>query len=209
MTEKSVTFRSGDLTLEGILHLPEDKPASAGVVCHPHPLYGGSMYNNVVDAVIESMGRRNRAALRFNFRGVGSSEGEHSGGLGEAEDIVAAAAYLVEKTELPRQSIVVAGYSFGAIATAIAAPKLNEVAALLLVALPLRMADLDSLTKFKGPILLAAGDADSYCPASDLKRLGDEIGSRAQVRIVKGADHFFGGREEELTTAIAEMFDSI
>jgi len=209
MSEKPVTFRSGDLTLEGILHLPEAKPVGAGVVCHPHPLYGGSMYNNVVDAVVEAMGRRNWAALRFNFRGVGGSEGEHSGGTGEAGDAAAAAAYLIQQTGLPRQSIVVAGYSFGAMAVTIAAPKLTDAAALLLVALPLRMADLDSLTQFKGPILLAAGDLDSYCPTSDLKRLHEKLGARAQLRIVERADHFFGGREDELTTAIGEMLAAI
>jgi alpha/beta superfamily hydrolase len=209
MNEKPVTFKSGDLTLEGILHQPEGKPLRAGFVCHPHPLYGGSMYNNVVDAVVEAMGRRNWAALRFNFRGVGGSEGEHSGGAGEAEDAIAAAAYLAEPTGLSSNEIVVAGYSFGAMATALAAPKLGDIAALLLVALPLRMADLDALAQFKGPIMLAAGDADSYCPAADLRRLAEKIGARAQVRIVEGADHFFGGREDELTAAIGEMFETI
>jgi hypothetical protein len=209
MSEKPVTFRSGDLTLEGILHLPEAKPAGAGVVCHPHPLYGGSMYNNVVDAVIEAMAQRNWAALRFNFRGVGTSEGAHSGGVGEAEDVVAAAAYVAEQTSLPPKQIVVAGYSFGAMATAIAAPKLDGVAAILLVALPLRMADLDALMQFKGPILLAAGNADNYCPASDFKRLGEKFGGRAQLRMVEGADHFFGGREDELMAAISEMIATI
>ncbi|HUN56580.1 MAG TPA: alpha/beta family hydrolase [Candidatus Binataceae bacterium] len=209
MSEKPVTFRSGNLTLEGILHQPESKSVGACVVCHPHPLYGGSMYNNVVDAVVEAMGRRNWSALRFNFRGVGGSEGEHSGGIGEAEDAIAASEYVAEQTGLPRGSIVVAGYSFGAMATASAAPKLGDVAGLLLIALPLRMADLDGLTQFKGPILLAAGDMDNYCPAADLKRLGENIGGRAQVQIVNGADHFFGGREDELTEAISEMIATI
>ena len=81
---------------------------------------------------------------------------------------MAAAAYLAEQTGLPSNQIMVAGYSFGAMATVLAAPKLVDIAALLLVALPLRMADLDALAQFKGPILLAAGDADSYCPAVDL-----------------------------------------
>ncbi|HEX4211202.1 MAG TPA: alpha/beta fold hydrolase [Candidatus Binataceae bacterium] len=209
MNEKPVSFRSGDLTLEGLLHLPDTKPAAAAVICHPHPLYGGSMYNNVVDAVAEAMGRRNWAVLRFNFRGVGGSEGEHGGGVGEADDAVAAAAFVGEQTGLELQKIVVAGYSFGAMATAIAAPKLTDAAALLLVALPLRMAELDALAQFKGPILFVAGDADSYCPAADLKRLGEKFGGRAQVRIVEGADHFFGGREDELTATIASMIETI
>src|SRR5271168_3068545 len=123
MQEVQVTFRSGDLTLEGLIANPGGN-APAAVVCHPHPLYGGSMYNNVVDAVVEAMGQRNWAVLRFNFRGVGSSEGEHSGGVGEAEDAVAAAGFLAEHLGLPLKQVVVAGYSFGAMATALAAPKL-------------------------------------------------------------------------------------
>jgi uncharacterized protein len=209
MSEKPIKFRSGDLTLEGILHLPDGAITGAGVICHPHPLYGGSMYNNVVDAVVEAMVQKNWAALRFNFRGVGGSEGEHSGGAGEAEDAIAAVAALADQAKLPREKIVLAGYSFGAMATAIAAPKLTDAAALLLVALPLRMADLDSLMNFKQPIRLAAGDTDGYCAASDLKELAQKIGSRAEVRIIERADHFFGGRERELTTAISELLATI
>jgi uncharacterized protein len=209
MSEKPITFCSGDLTLEGILHLPDGAVADAGVVCHPHPLYGGSMYNNVVDAVIEAMIRRNWAALRFNFRGVGSSEGEHSGGTGEADDAAAAVAWLADETGLARKKMLLAGYSFGAMATAIAAPKVADLAALLLVALPLRMADLDALMGFKHPILLAAGDADGYCPADDLKGLAQKIGSRAEVRIIERADHFFGGREQQLTAVVGELLAAI
>ena len=205
MSEHSTTFRSGDLTLEGILHLPQGAVAGGGVICHPHPLYGGSMYNNVVDAVVAAMTQRNWAALRFNFRGVGGSEGEHSGGIGEAGDAAAAVAWLAEQTRLSREKIVLAGYSFGAMATVNAAPQVADLAALLLVALPLRMAALDVLMEFKHPILLAAGDADSYCPADDLKALAQKIGSRAEVRIIEGADHFFGGREDRLTAAISEL----
>ncbi|MGH7935311.1 MAG: alpha/beta hydrolase, partial [Candidatus Binataceae bacterium] len=80
MKEQRVTFKSDSLTLEGLLAKPESgAPARGGVVCHPHPLYGGSMYNNVVDAVLNAMWELGWATLRFNFRGVGESEGEHSG----------------------------------------------------------------------------------------------------------------------------------
>jgi alpha/beta superfamily hydrolase len=209
MSEESINFRSGDLTLEGVLHLPDGPVAGGGVICHPHPLYGGSMYNNVVDAVVAAMIQRNWAALRFNFRGVGGSEGEHSGGAGEADDAAAAVAWLADQAKLSHERIVLAGYSFGAMATAIAAAKLADLAALMLVALPLRMADLDSLMEFKRPILLAAGDADSYCPAADLKVLAQKIGARAEVRIIERADHFFGGREAQLTAAVSELLGMI
>ncbi len=77
MQEKQVTFRSGELTLEGLLANPGGK-APAAVVCHPHPMYGGSMFNNVVDAILSAMWQLGYATLRFNFRGVGASEGECS-----------------------------------------------------------------------------------------------------------------------------------
>ena len=75
MEEQHVTFSSGTLMLEGLLAQPEGlKPVRGAVVCHPHPLYGGSMYNNVVDAVLAAMWKKGWATLRFNFRGVGESE---------------------------------------------------------------------------------------------------------------------------------------
>ncbi len=93
MKEQQVTFPSQQLTLEG-LYAPQKDPAAprGAVVCHPHPQYGGSMYNNVVEAALAALWGRGFATLRFNFRGVGESEGSYGGGEGEALDAVAAAA---------------------------------------------------------------------------------------------------------------------
>jgi len=167
------------------------------------------MHNNVVGAALAAMWEQEWATLRFNFRGVGGSEGEHGGGEAEAGDASAAIGYAGKAAEVNPEEIVLAGYSFGAMASALAAPANPGLAALLLIALPLRMANLDALSQFKGPILLAAGDADGYCPASDLKVLAQRLGSRAQVRIIEGADHFFGGCEEDLAVAIGAMLATI
>ncbi len=94
MNEIPVSFRSGDLTLEGLIANPGGN-APAAVVCHPHPMYGGSMYNNVVDAILAAMWQTGYATLRFNFRGVGASEGEHDGGPGEVDDAIAATAFML------------------------------------------------------------------------------------------------------------------
>jgi alpha/beta superfamily hydrolase len=94
MQEIQVSFRSGDLRLEGLLASPCAN-APAAVVCHPHPAYGGSMDNNVVDAILAAMWQAGYATLRFNFRGVGASEGEHDAGPGEVDDAVAAMAFLL------------------------------------------------------------------------------------------------------------------
>jgi alpha/beta superfamily hydrolase len=210
MKERQATFASGGLKLEGLLVMPEDsRPARAGVVCHPHPLYGGSMYNNVVDAVLEAMWKLGWATLRFNFRGVGQSEGEHGDGAGEAEDAAAAVRFLGEQTGLSASSLALAGYSFGAMAAAAAAPGIANLGALTLIALPLRMADAAALKGFAGPVILLAGDQDMYCPAVQLEALQRDLGARAQIRIIEGADHFFGGFEEDLAAAAESMLKAI
>jgi alpha/beta superfamily hydrolase len=210
MKERQVTFASGDLKLEGLLAIPEDsRPARAGVVCHPHPLYGGSMYNNVVDAVLEAMWKLGWATLRFNFRGVGQSEGEHGGGAGEADDATAAVKFLGEQTGLTVSNLVLAGYSFGAMAATAAAPNIADLGALTLVALPLRMANPAALNNFAGRIILLTGDQDTYCPAAQLKALHQDLGTRAQIAIIEGADHFFGGFEEELAAAAQSMLKAV
>jgi alpha/beta superfamily hydrolase len=167
------------------------------------------MYNNVVDAVLEAMWNLGWATLRFNFRGVGRSEGEHGGGAAEAEDAIAAVQFLGEQTGLPASSITLAGYSFGAMAATLAAPKIAGLGALALIALPVRMADSAPLKNYAGPIIMLAGDQDMYCPAAQLQALHNDLGSRAQVRIIEGADHFFGGFEEELATAAESMLKAV
>ena len=92
MSESRITFPCGDLTLEGRLTLPDGGAPRAAVVCHPHPMYGGSMDNNVVEAVLEALWHRQFATLRFNFRGVGRSQGRYDGGIGEISDAAAAPA---------------------------------------------------------------------------------------------------------------------
>jgi len=111
--EEHVTFPVGDITLEGLLWAPPQAPSVGAVLCHPHPLYGGEMRNNVVSALAEALQRAGVATLRFNFRGVGQSGGEHGGGEAEIEDVKAAVTYLLSRQAV--KTVAVAGYSFGAI----------------------------------------------------------------------------------------------
>src|SRR5260221_12424431 len=112
MNENQVSFRSGDLTLEGLLANP-GRGAPAAVVCHPHPMYGGSMHNNVVEAILAAMWQAGYTTLRFNFRGVGASEGEHDGGPGEGDDAVAGMTFLMAQQGVRKEGAAMAGYSFG------------------------------------------------------------------------------------------------
>jgi len=210
MEEERVSFNSGDLTLEGLLAKPAGTdPVRGAVVCHPHPLYGGSMYNNVVDAALAAIWELGWATLRFNFRGVGASEGEHTGGPGEAADASAAIKFLNEQSGVLPDGAVLVGYSFGAMAAMTAAPQINSLAALTLIALPIQMADTAVLEQFSRPIILAAGDNDGYCPARQLEALHRRLGGRSQLKIIPGADHFFSGFEEELAEALEPMLKAV
>lgn len=208
MREQPVTFTSDGLTLAGLYAPAGASGARGGVVCHPHPLYGGTMYNNVVEAALAAMWSQGWATLRFNFRGVGQSAGEHDGGRGE--DAAAAVKWLTARPEVASGGAVLAGYSFGALAALAAAPKIPDLAALLLVALPIGMADASGLERCTGPVvMLVAGDQDGYCPEVKLKALHDKLDGRGQLRIIAGADHFFGGFEPELEAEIGAMLGSL
>ncbi len=207
MNEIQVSFRSGDLTLEGLLASPGGN-APAAVVCHPHPLYGGSMFNNVVEGILAAMWQTGYATLRFNFRGVGASEGEHDGGPGEVDDAVAAMAFLLGQPGARKEDAVMAGYSFGAMAAVNAGFERAEIARIVAVALPLAMADARIPDGASKPVLLVSGDRDSYSPVAGLQALKSKIGDSARLEIIAGADHFFGGREAELSRVIAAALAS-
>ena len=203
MKEERVAFKSGELTLEGMIAFPDGAgPHRAAVVCHPHPLYGGSMYNNVVDAVLEALHASGFATLRFNFRGVGQSEGEFDNGNGEARDAGAAVRFLTAQKGVRAAGAVLAGYSFGATTAVRAAAGVEEVAAIVAVALPLGMIDPSALGAITKPIVLLAGDQDSYCPADHLAALAGRLGGSARLKLISGADHFLGGREHEIVAAL-------
>jgi uncharacterized protein len=207
MNEIPVSFRSGDLMLEGLLANPGGN-ARAAVVCHPHPMYGGSMYNNVVDAMLAAMWQQGYATLRFNFRGVGASDGEHDGGPGEVDDAVAAMAFILAQPGVRKEGAVMAGYSFGAMVAVSAGYERAEIARIVAVAIPLSMADARIPEGASKPVLIVSGDRDSYSPVAGLQALKTKIGDSARLEIVAGTDHFFGGREAELSRVIAAALAS-
>jgi len=205
MKEQQISFPSQNLTLEGLFAPAKPGSAPAGaVVCHPHPQYGGSMYNNVVEAALEALWDKGFATLRFNFRGVGESEGSYGGGTGEAQDAASAITYMRTRPGLEDAPMVLVGYSFGAAAAWQAAPQAGALEALVLIAAPLRMMDTQSAPRI-GNILLIAGSQDSFCPPVELEQLSARLGKGASFRVIEGADHFFGGYEEEVTAALREM----
>jgi alpha/beta superfamily hydrolase len=186
----------GGPTLEARLE-SVSAPRGGFVVCHPHPLYGGDMDNPVVIRAAEVTQAAGYATLRFNFRGVGASDGVHDEGRGEQDDVRASMAMLASR--LPARSPVgVIGYSFGAW-TAARATRPGD-AALGLIAPPIGMFDFAFLPPADGRVLLVAGARDTYCPVEALHRLAES--TRAEERIIEGADHFFFGKLYPLGEAI-------
>ncbi len=212
----SISFPSDNLTLEGILHLPvlsevegpASSPSPGVVVCHPHPLYGGDMHNNVVTAICRAAAVRGIAALRFNFRGVGRSQGAFADGVGERADATAALAHLRQLPEIDSQRIGLVGYSFGAAVALLSAGQdlrpdgRASARALVAVSTPTIARGLSDIA-VSCPALLVVGDQDQVAPPSRLAALAGVIGPRAELVIVPGADHFWWGAEDRLAELVS------
>lgn len=200
LDSRAQTFASGNLTIEGLLHLPAITPAPGIVVCHPHPQYGGDMHNDVVDALCDAAVDNGIVALRFNFRGTGRSEGSHDKGIGEQDDVRAALAYLRDLPEVDGARIALAGYSFGA-AVAVRAASGSDIRALIAVSLPTMM-PLDGVS-ITCPALFVSGDEDEYSDADDLTEFVQGLGPQAELKLLPGLGHFWFGVERDLQAIIA------
>lgn len=202
-----LTFPSGDLTLEAVLHRPQTAPHPAVVVCHPHPLFGGDMHNSVVVAVCLALVDAGIGALRFNFRGVGRSQGGFGDGIGERDDVLAALASVRGLQGVAPAKVGLVGYSFGAAVSLLAVDK--QVAALAAVSPPSIGSVVPPLA-IGCPTLLIAGDRDDVAPTGWLMTLAGVIGPLCRVEVVPGADHFWWGHEQRLAETVAAfMRDSL
>lgn len=189
----------GAISLEGLYSAPTQASQIGAVVCHPHPLYGGEMHNNVVSALVQSFQQTGIATLRFNFRGVGRSGGSHDQGNGEVEDVKAAVTYLLSRQMV--STVVVAGYSFGSMVGLRAGVTDDRVHKLIGVALPMGFGDPSFLLPSPKPKLLISGDHDNYCPLPALNEFFAKLVEPKALVTVNGADHFFWGQEGEVAKA--------
>jgi alpha/beta superfamily hydrolase len=185
--------------LEAIYNEPT---ASDGVIvlCHPHPQYGGSMHDAVLDAIAAVADRRDLAQLKFNFRGVGASAGTFDRGVGEVDDLLAVLTWL--RRELRPSTVHLAGYSFGSNVVWHAADRAGDVAHILLVAPPVAMMDFPPRPALTARIGLICGDEDAFVAAPDLVRWAAESAPGATIETIAGADHFFGGAHAALAKAV-------
>ena len=185
------------------------RPPLAAVVCHPHPLFGGTMHNKVVYQTAKKIHRFGLPVVRFNFRGVGLSEGTHDEGTGESADVLVVIDFLAE--EFPGVPLLVAGFSFGSWVGLRAGCGDARVAELIGLGLP--VGDLGSrsfsyLDQCEKPKLLVSGEFDRFGPPKKLRAMVEQFPPRVQentrVAIVAGGDHFFAGHLPDLDRSIAK-----
>jgi uncharacterized protein len=196
MAGQRITFAADDVTCEGILAYPDRVTHAPGlVICHPHPLHGGDMENNVVRGLAEAFAPAGFAVLRFNFRGVGRSTGQYSEGIGEQEDAKAAVDWLIAQAGVDPTRLFLAGYSFGArIALAVASTD-PRVCGFIAVAPPVLRGEWPPLHSRHGPKIFLCGDRDPYAPPEVLANLVNSLPEPKHLRIFPDTDHFFVGQE--------------
>lgn len=187
--------------LEAILWTPSaGSPSMAAVVCHPHPLFGGTMHNKVVYQAAKSLDALGLSVLRFNFRGTGTSEGKHDRGEGELDDVSAALDFLA--AEFPNVPLLVAGFSFGCWVGLRAGCEDNRVTTLIGLGAPVDNADFSYLAQCKKPKLFVHGANDIYGAVDKLKNLVASLPGENKLVVVEGADHFFVGKLDQVYAAI-------
>jgi uncharacterized protein len=201
MSIKRVTIASPH-GLEGVLRTGD--PFAGVVICHPHPLYGGDMRNNVVGAIEEGFSLKGFTTLKFNFRGVGESGGAYDDGKGEMDDLVAAARFLKDRLE-GGAKIILAGYSFGAWIASKAVSRLSGVDSLFLVAYPFAVYETVELARYSGKIYFVGGTLDDICPMDTLVEFYRSLPTIDKRLKIIPTDHSYGGREREILEFVREQ----
>ncbi len=188
--------------LEAILMNPSAEPVAAAVVCHAHPLHGGMMHFKVVFRVAKALQSAGLAVLRFNFRGVGRSEGTYDDGRGEQDD--ARAALDEMERRFPVRPLLVGGFSFGAVVGLIVGATDPRTGAIFVLGYPARLGGLEAPLDGGGkPRLFVQGENDQFGSGETLERLVEPYPENRSVVIVPGTDHFFEGRLDEVQAAVA------
>jgi alpha/beta superfamily hydrolase len=189
--------------IEAALEEPEqDLGRACAIVAHPHPLYQGTMQNVVVVHCARGLADAGLPALRFNFRGVGKSEGEHADGIGEQDDVRAALAEIAKL--YPGRPILLAGYSFGSAVGFAVGDRDARVSALIGIGLPVVRETLAPLASAK-PALLIQGDRDEFGAVEAVRSFAERCAGAVQVKILADCDHYFVGHLPEVRAAVTEF----
>lgn len=195
--EKAITLECSGLKLEALY--AEFDGARGAVLSHPHPLYGGDMYNSVIETALDAFLSKKISTLRFNFQGVGGSTGFFDDGRGEKENVKAAVGYL---RAAGKRRIDLLGYSFGAWVNALCTDCLAEGDAMILVSPPVGVMDFSRIKGLPCLSLVVTGSRDDYAPAALIRGMMPLWNKDAVLDVIEGADHFYYGRLERLREVI-------
>ncbi len=201
MSESSLMIPNGNLLLEALFD--QGNGVDVAVISHPHPLYGGSMDNNVVSVLQKALHDWGWGTLRFNFRGVGGSTGQQRGGQQDAEDLLTVFQYV---TQQGAKTLHLAGYSYGAWIGLMAMKSGLQPNTATLVSPPLDFLDFRGLQPPSCPCMITVGDEDDFCTVESLKNWVTSMLEReraTQVEILPHCDHFYWGSEARLATMLA------
>ena len=203
MSEKTIAIPVPGSTVDGLLH--ETPGERAVVVTHPHPLYGGDMYNNVVAAIAQAYREADFTTLRFNFRGIGQSPTVYDQAREGKADVQAALDYL---REMGKTTIHLAGYSFGSWINAIGLNGFESANRLILVAPPIAFLDFSKVLPSEKFELVITGSDDELAPPVLLESLVHHWNSNALFEIVEGADHFYFSQTGRVRAIISQFLTS-
>ncbi|MBD3226841.1 MAG: hypothetical protein GF329_01530 [Candidatus Lokiarchaeota archaeon] len=206
MTEKRITFISSENKLEGILYEPEESDNIVSVVLHPHPLYGGSMNNNVVNAVCDILYKNGLGALKFNVHGVGRSTGNFEGFSKAHKDVKNSIIFLRELYD----NIGFIGYSWGSYAGLKALYNDNTIKFLVGISIPVSLWNYKFLTKEKSkqPKFFIVGKYDNFCDLNRFKKIFEKIPIENKAYKVISTDHFYVGVEEEAANYVLDFINN-
>ncbi|MEE8465842.1 MAG: alpha/beta family hydrolase [Dehalococcoidia bacterium] len=205
--QSAVSFQTEGLTFEGVVAQPDDSsgPWPGVVICHPHPLHGGNMDNNVVLALALGLVEEGFVTLRFNFRGVGGSEGEHTKGEKEFQEVMGALD-LIKAWPDTNGKTGLTGYSFGTSVILGHGELYGEADAIVLVSPPFRAIEGTPLKESKVPVLITTGDRDKLVDSTQLDAELASFSHPPQFKLFDGVDHFWYGQEARLVPEVAKFF---
>ena len=197
---KKVRFFSENFEIEGLFSKKDEKKGV--VVTHPHPLYGGDMYNLVVETIVHVYSIKGYSTLKFNFRGVGRSQGTYDNGDGEQKDVLAAHSFL---GDMGMEQIDLAGYSFGAWVNAHAVQEDVAVKNMVMISPPAGFMDFSTIGPMERLKLVVTGSRDDIAPADVVKQMCSVWNPNARFVVIDGADHFYGGYLNQLEAVLVSI----
>jgi alpha/beta superfamily hydrolase len=203
--EEKITFPAGRYRLEG--YWQAGATGKGVVITHPHPLYGGTMNNPVVETVQSACQQYGYATLRFNFRGAGGSQGNYDNGIGEQDDVRAAIAYVENRNV---SAVDLAGYSFGAwVNTGVAATSRTSIKSMLMISPPVAFIEFGNVKALSCLKLVITGSRDDIAPPHQIRDLLPAWNPDAKFKIIDGCDHFYIGYLDKLQSILTGYLKSL